>query len=308
LLRKLAETVSVIAGVVVAVFLLMRIIPGDPGRMMLGERATPEAVAELDHELGLDLPIWEQFWAFLTRVFTQGDTGTSLKYGLPSRDLILSRVPITLTLVLLAIAIAATVSVVLATLAATHKDTWIDHLVRALPTVGLGFPAFWVGILLIMVFAVGLGWFRVGGIGEGPGEPLRSLILPATTVAIAEVPSLVRSLRSQLLDVLRAPFVVTLQAAGLPRRAIMFKHVLRNAAVPTLVLLGVNTAYLVGGTLVIERVFAINGLGSLLFTAISNRDFPVVQGIALYCATAVVVVTLVVELIARRLDPRMAVK
>jgi peptide/nickel transport system permease protein len=165
-------------------------------------------------------------------------------------------------------------------------------------------PVFWLGLLLILVFGVRLRAFPVGGVGIGPWGLLHGLVLPAVTIALSQVPALVRSLRVQILEVLESEFVVALEAAGIPRRVVLFRHVLRNAAVPALMLFGVNVAYLMGGTLVVEQVFGLRGIGSLLFSAIANRDFPLIQGVALYCAVAVVLVGLVTELVAGILDPR----
>jgi len=295
----------VVLGVVLAVFFLLRLVPGDPARMILGERATPESVAALRSQLGLDQPLLAQLGDFAVSVFTRGDTGTSLVYNVSTRELILQRAPVTLQLVALAVLFSVVIAVPLAVVAARHKDKLVDHLVRIIPTVGLGMPTFWVGLLLIILFAVTLKWFPVGGIGTTPWDPLRSLVLPALSVSLALTPPLVRSLRSELLEVFSADFVTTLRAARIPERRVLFVHILRNAALPTLTLLGVNVSYLIGGTLVVEQVFGINGLGSLLFSAISNRDFPVVQGVALFCALSVVMISLLLDAAVYRLDPRM---
>ncbi|MBK0419507.1 ABC transporter permease [Leucobacter sp. CSA1] len=292
-------------GVVVAVFFLLRMVPGDPAAMILGDRATSESIARLRAELGLDLPLWQQFTGFLTQVVTRFDTGDSLLTGVSTRELVFERAPVSLGIVLLAVLLAVLIAVPLALVAALRKDSWADHLVRILPTVGVGMPLFWIGLLLIIVFAVELGWFPVGGVGSGPFEPLRSLVLPSLAVALGLVPPLVRSLRAQLLDVLQSDFVTTLRAARISERRIVLGHVLRGAALPALNLLSVNVSYLIGGTLVVEKVFGINGLGTLLFQSIGNRDFPVVQGVALYCAVLVVLVTLLVGVLSAALDPRL---
>ncbi|WP_336660523.1 ABC transporter permease [Leucobacter sp. USHLN153] len=305
--RILARVVPVMFGVVVAVFFLLRLVPGDPASMILGERATPEAVAALRSELGLDQSLWQQFVDFLGQVVLHFDTGDSLSSGVPTRDLILERAPVSLGIVLLAVLFAVVIAVPLALAAALRKDGWVDHAVRILPAVGMGMPLFWIGLLLIIVFAVHLGWFPVGGVGSGPGEPLRSLLLPSFAVALGMAPPLIRSLRAQLVETLEADFVTTLRAARIPERRVVWRHVMRSASLPTLTLLSVNTAYLIGGTLVVERVFGINGIGSLLFQSISNRDFPVVQGVALYCAIAVVAVTTLAGVLASALDPRLRV-
>ena len=302
--RTLFAVVPVVIGVVVAVFFLLRLVPGDPARMILGERATPESVAALREQLGLNKPLLQQLLDFAGNVFLHGDTGNSLIYNVSTRELILQRAPISLALVGLAVLFSLLIAVTLAVLAARHKDGIIDHVVRVIPTIGQGMPTFWIGLLLIILFAVTLKWFPVGGIGTGPLEPLRSLVLPALAVSLGLIPPLVRSLRSELLEVFSADFVTTLRAAGIPERRVVFGHILRNASLPTLTLLSVSVSYLIGGTLVVEQVFGINGLGSLLFGAISNRDFPVVQGVALYCALMVVLVSLVLDGLVWLLDPR----
>ncbi|MGV8882719.1 MAG: ABC transporter permease [Rhodoglobus sp.] len=302
--RTLFAVVPVVIGVVVAVFFLLRLVPGDPARMILGERATEESVAALREQLGLNKPLLQQLFDFAGNVFLHGDTGNSLVYNVSTRELILQRAPISLALVGLAVLFSLIVAVTLAVLAARHKDGIIDHVVRVIPTIGQGMPTFWIGLLLIILFAVTLRWFPVGGIGTGPLEPFRSLVLPALAVSLGLIPPLVRSLRAELLEVFSADFVTTMRAARIPERRIVFGHILRNASLPTLTLLSVSVSYLIGGTLVVEQVFGINGLGSLLFGAISNRDFPVVQGVALYCALMVVVISLVLDLLVSLLDPR----
>lgn len=300
----LVRALIVILCVMTAVFFLIRMVPGDPAKMILGEYSTPEALKNMHHTLGLDLSLWEQFTRFVKLLLTQGDTGNSIIAGTSSRELITERAPVTLLLIVIASGLAIITALLLATVAATHKDKLLDHLIRIIPAVTLGMPVFWVGILFILFFSVRLGWFPVGGIGEGWSGTLHSLVLPAVTIAFSQIPTLVRSLRAQMLEVLESEFVVTLRAAGIPSRVILFKHVLRNSALPTLMLLGVNVSYLIGGTLVVEQVFGIKGIGSLLFTSISNRDFPVIQGIALYCALAVVIISLLIEIISGWLDPR----
>ena len=302
--RSLLAALPVALGVVVCVFLLLRIVPGDPARMILGEQATPASIDALRDRLGLNLPVGQQLGDYLLGVFTRADIGHSLITDQPVLGLIATRLPVTLLLVALAVLFTVLIAVPLALVAATHKDGPLDHLVRIFPTVGMAMPAFWVGLILIIVFGVGLKWLPVGGIGTSPTDPLRSLVLPALTVALGMSPPLIRSLREQLLEVLDADFVVTLHAAGLAPTRILARHVLRNAAVPALSLLGVNVAYLLGGTLVIEKVFAINGMGALLFSSISTRDFPVVQGITLVSALGVVVISLVTDLLVAALDPR----
>lgn len=302
----LFRSVLVICLVTVAVFLLIRLVPGDPVIMVLGEHATDTAVEQLRSQLHLDLPVGKQFLLFLQNLFLRGDTGISIKYGISCRQLILQYAPVTLLLVVMSMTITIITALILSFLAATHKDGIADQIIRIIPVFTHGMPVFWVGLILILIFSVKLRWFPVGGTKSGITGMLHSLILPSITVAFGQIPPLVRSLREQLLEVLDSDFVLTLRAAKLPHRYILWKHVLRNAVVPTLMLLSVNLSYLIGGTLVVEQVFAVRGIGKLLFEAISNRDFPLVQGITLYCAFFVVIISFAVDLITCRLDPRTA--
>ena len=303
-LSAAARALLVIFIVMVAVFFLIRLVPGDPAVMILGEHATEDSLAALREKLGLDLPVSAQFLGFLKNIFTKGDTGESLKYGISCRQLVLQYAPVSLALTGMAMLITLDMTILLAYLAALHKDGLPDQLVRLVPAFTQGMPVFWTGLLFILFFSVRLRWFPVGGLGEGVGGMLHSLLLPAITVSFGQIPPLVRSLRERLLEVLSADFVTMLKAARIPPGRILMGHVLRNAFVPTLMLFSVNLSYMIGGTLVVEQVFGIRGLGKLLFEAISNRDFPLVQAIALYCAVFVVVISLITELIARKADPR----
>lgn len=303
--RRLLSAAVVIAGAVVITFLLLHLIPGDPAQSMLGNRATPGAVATLRSQWGLDRPLWAQFGSFVARLFTKGDTGDSLFYQVPSRELIAPRIGVTLELLLLAGLLCVLITVPLAVWAAVRKDRTADQIIRIIPSIGAGLPALWVGLLLIVVFGVHLRWFPVGGAGPGPWSTFRGLVLPAFTAAIAIVPVLIRSLRAGMLEVLESDYVAAARAKSLSEPRVLLAHVARNAAVPTLTLLGLNLAYLVGGTVVVERVFGIDGLGNLMFDSISNRDFPVVQGVALFFAVVVVGVNVLTDLAAAAVDPRL---
>ncbi len=216
LIMAIVRAVIVIFCVVTAVFFIIRIVPGDPAKMILGEYSTPEALERMHHALGLDLPVWEQFIRFVKTLFTQGDTGNSIIAGTSTRELVAERAPVTLLLIGMACVLAVVIALLLAAVAATQKDKLLDHLIRIFPTVTLGMPIFWVGLLLILAFSVHLRWFPVGGIGEGWSGTLYSLTLPAITVAFSQTPTLIRSLRVQMIEVLESDFVVTLKAAGIP--------------------------------------------------------------------------------------------
>lgn len=305
--KRLLSAVGVAIGVTVATFLLLHLEPGDPARLVLGEHASPAAVQALRRSWGLDSSLPSQFWRFASGLL-HGNLGSSYVYDIPTTTLIGQRIGITLALVGLATLFAVVISLPLATLAAARKDTAADHLVRSVSVVGLGMPAFWFGIVLIEVFAVHVHLLPVGGWGSTPAQHLEGLVLPALTAAFAIIPILVRSLRVGMVEVLDAEFVATVRAKGIGERRVLFAHVARNALIPTLTLLGINVAFLVGSTVVVEQVFDLNGLGSLLLDAITNRDFPVVQAVTLVLATIVVVVNLLTDLLAARLDPRIRLR
>ena len=303
LIKAMLRAVLVVILVVTAVFFVIRLVPGDPAVMVLGEHADEAAIQALRERLNLNRPVLMQFAAFIKNIFLNFDTGVSIKYGISSRELVLQHAPVTLLLILMSMLITVSLTLILSIGAATHKNGFLDHLIRIIPAFTQGMPVFWIGLLLILIFAVRLRWLPVGGMGEGT-ELLKGLILPAVTASCGQIPPLVRSLRERLIEVLESDFVVTLRAARIPERKIFFNHVLRNAFAPTLMLISVNLSYLIGGTLVTEKVFAIRGMGKLLFDAISNRDFPLVQAVTIYCAVFVVLISLISDIIVHRIDPR----
>jgi peptide/nickel transport system permease protein len=234
-----------------------------------------------------------------------GDLGSSLFYSVPAGRLVWERLPPTLWLIGLATILAVLISVPLAALAATKRDRVEDHVVRAVPLVGLGFPPFWLGIMLLLAFGLHLGRaFPVGGYGNGPFGHLHSMFLPALTVALGITPILVRSLRASLLEVFESDYVTTARSKGLPEGRVLVRHALRNAVISTVSVLGVNIGFLVGGTLVIEQVFALPGIGELMINSIFARDFPVVQAVTLVFAIMVVLVYLLTDVVHALLDPR----
>jgi peptide/nickel transport system permease protein len=301
--RRLLGAVLVLIGVTVATFLLLHAAPGNPAEQVLGQRATPAQLHALEHQWGLDASLPSQFWRYAKQV-VRGDLGTSFVYGKSVASLIGPRLGPTTLLVAMAVIFAILISVPLAVLGASRRDSVADQAVRGFSVVTLGLPSFWFGIVLIEIFAVNLKLLPVGGYGSGFGDHLKSLILPAVTAALAIVPLLIRSLRVGMLEVLDADFVAAARGNGLREGRVLFHHVARNAAVPTVTLLGLNIAYLIGSTVIVENVFALNGVGSLLLQSIQNRDFPVVQGITLVLAVAVVIINLITDLLAAGLDPR----
>jgi peptide/nickel transport system permease protein len=305
--RRLVAAVLVVIGVAVAAFILLHVVPGDPARAVLGEHAPQSAVDQLDKQWGLSEPIPSQFVHYIGKLL-RGELGTSYFYHEPVLSLIGQRIGQTAWLVLAATFFAVAISVPLAAIAASRQDRFADHAVRAVGVVGLGMPAFWIGIVLIEIFAVNLKVLPVGGWGTTFGDHVKSLILPGLTAAFAIIPILVRSLRVGMLEVLESDFVASARARGLGERRVLFVHVARNAIIPTLTLLGLNIAFLVGSTVIVEQVFGLNGIGALLLDSITNRDYPVVQGLVLVMATAVVLINLGVDLLSARLDPRIRLR
>jgi peptide/nickel transport system permease protein len=305
--RRLLSAAFVAAGVTVGTFLLLHVEPGDPARLVLGQHASPQAIASLRHEWGLDSSLPSQFRRYVSSL-AHGDFGQSYLNHTSATSLISSRIGITFSLVGVATLFSVLLTVPLASLAASRKDRVPDHVVRGISVVGLGLPAFWFGIVLIEIFALRLHVLPVGGWGDSLRGHIEAIVLPGFTAAIAIVPILVRSLRVGMVEVLDADFVANLRAKGLGESRVLVSHVARNAMIPTLTLLGVNIAYLIGSTVVVERVFGLNGLGSLLLTSITDRDFPVVQAVTLLFATSVVLVNLVVDLLAAWLDPRIRLR
>ncbi len=305
--RRTLLSIPVLFGVVVVTFLLLRLIPGDPGRIKLGLYASAGAVRALDHQLGLDQPIWLQFWHYLDGLL-HGNLGSSIYYQEPVASVLAPGIPITAALVLVATIFSIVITVPLAALAATHQERPADHAVRLFSVVGLGVPSFWLGVILTIWFSLDLHWFPVGGYGTGFWQHLHSLILPGFCAALAIVPVLIRSLRVGMLEVLGADFVATARAKGLRPWRVTFVHVARNALIPTVNLLGINIAYLIGGTVVIEKVFGLNGLGVAMLNGIGSNDFPLVQGVTLLYALGVIIVILLTDLVTARLDPRVRLK
>lgn len=301
--RRLLHMVPVVLGVTILAFFLIHLIPGDPARYLLGVRATDQAVAELHHRWGLDKSLPEQYGLFMKRL-VQGDLGDSLFYHRPARELIAGRLPATFWLLGYGALLSILIAVPLATIAARKKDAVRDQVVRAIPLVGLGMPQFWVGIMLILLMALTVHWFPVGGYGHGFGGHLRSMFLPGLTVALGISPILIRSLRASILQVLEADYVATARAKGLGEWRVLTHHVLRNAVISGVTVLGINIGFLIGNTLVIERVFALPGVGSLMLDSITSRDFSVVQGVTLVYGLLVVLVYLTTDVVHSLLDPR----
>jgi peptide/nickel transport system permease protein len=302
-LRRLLLLVPTAVGVTIIAFFMIHLIPGDPARTILGLHATPRGVAILHRQWGLDRPLVDQYWLFMDRL-VHGNLGQSLYYGTPVSGLITSRLPATLWLIIYATVIAVVISVPLSMIAASRKDGVRDHIVRAVPLLGLGMPAFWLALILQTTLAVRYRLFPVTGYGSGVIGHLHSMFLPSLTVAVALCPVVIRSLRASMLSVLGADFVTTARAKGVPSGRLFVRHVLRNAVIPAITVLGINVGFLIGGTLIVEQVFAVPGIGSLMIGSIFERDFPVVQAVALVFGIMVVLVNLLTDVAYASVDPR----
>jgi peptide/nickel transport system permease protein len=301
--KRLILMLFVLFGVTIVIFGMVRILPGDPAFLILGDRATDAKAAELREILGLNKPIPEQYWLFISGLAT-GNMGQSLLYRQPVGDLVLSRVPITLALAAYAMALAAVITLTFGILAAVTRGRWPDQLIRIAFLFALTTPSFWFGILLILLFGLTLKWFPVAGFGETLPQHVWYLFLPALTLALQLSAVLIRNLRGQIILTLRSDYVRTARAKGLPGSLVLLRHVLRNALLSTVTIFGLQFGFLVGGTIVVETVFGVPGTGQLLVSSISGRDYPVVQAITVVSAFLVIVVNLGVDLSYSVLDPR----
>ncbi len=307
ILIRLLQMIPVALGITIILFFLLRAIPGDPAAIRLGIRATPEGVANLRHEMGLDKPIWTQYLIFLRDTVTL-NLGDSIRYETPVADLIKSRLPITLFLAAYATLLSILITIPTALYAAMHKDRPPDTVIRFGFMVILGMPEFWVSVILLIVFSLTIPIFPVGGYGENFIEHLYYLALPAFVLALGQSAWLIRSLRSGIIDVLQAEYVDFARTKGLRQRIVLIRHILRNSLIPTVTILGLNIGYLVGGTVVIERIFSLPGMGNLMLEAIFNRDYTVVQSVTLCFATLVILINLLTDLTYSVLDPRVTLE
>jgi peptide/nickel transport system permease protein len=301
--RRLLSAVPVLFGTTVIVFFMIHLVPGDPAATLLGTHVTPAAVAALHQQLGLDKPVWQQYLDFLGRLL-HGNLGHSFFYRSSVTSLIAGRLSATLWLIIAGAILSVVISVPLAVWAASRRNGVADNLIRAVPLLGLGMPTFWLGIMLVLVFALQLGLFPVAGFGTDIVGHVQGIVLPALTVALSLTPILIRSLRTSMIEVLGSDYITTARAKGLSAGRVVLAHALRNAAVSSVTVLGVNIAYLIGSTLMVERVFSLPGIGTLMIDAIFNRDFPVVQGATMVFAVMVVAVNLLTDVTHAGLDPR----
>ncbi len=301
--RRAGQIAITVLLVALLSFTLLHMLPGDPAAVLLGERGDEAAIAQLHHQMGLDRPIPVQFWRYLVSLATL-DLGDSLTMRIPVATLLMQRLPVTLALTGYALLLALLIAVPLALAAALREGGIADTAIQVASQIGLSIPVFYLGLILLITLAAGLGWFPVGGIGDSFFSDIRALFLPALTLALSLSALLMRNLRAALVEVLAAEFVTFARAKGLPRRLLLLRHVLRNALVSTLTLLGIRISGLVGGAVITETVFAIPGVGRLMIDSIFARDYAVVQGTLLVIAVLVSLVFLATDALQAMLDPR----
>lgn len=301
--RRLLLLVPIVLGVATLSFFLLKLAPGDPVLAYLGDKATPEMVASLRESWGLNDPLIVQYFSFLFDLF-RGDFGDSFIFQVPVLELIAGRLPATLMLMLIAVVFAVIISLPLALWVAVSKSATAALLVRLFTATVQGMPTFFIGSLLIAFIALGTGLFPVGGYGDNFPDQVRALVLPGLAVALGISPTLIRSLIASLSESLDAPYVEFATAKGLRRRSVITHYALRNGSISGISILGIQVGNLVGGALVVENVFAIPGLGTLLLQSVLTRDFPIVQALTVVFGILVVVVYLVTDLVYGALDPR----
>jgi len=305
-LRRGAAFVATLFFVSLLVFVVIRVLPGDPALIIMGTEGSPEVAAKLRQSMGLDRPIPVQYVDWLGRAL-RGDLGMSIQYDVPVGRLVLSRLPVTIPLTAMATLFMIGAAIPLGLYAATHHRRPGDYAAMVVSQLGIAVPAFWLGLLLILLFSVHLGWARSGGFdgwSDGVWPGVRSLLLPAFALGFFQAAVLVRATRSAVLDVLREDYVRTARAKGVREPLVIGKHTLRNAMIPILTVAGIQLGQLMSGAIILESVFALPGLGRLALGAITARDLPVVQGVALFVASSIVLVNFVVDLLYAVLDPR----
>lgn len=305
--RRLAGLILTLMVMSLAIFLIMEVLPGDPAAIQLGTSGQADTLAALRQSMGLDQPAAVRYAAWIFGLL-RGDFGTSFTYGVPVAGLIAERLVVTLPLALMAIVMATVIAIPLGVIAASRRGGAVDHGATLFSQVCVAVPNFWIGLLLILVFSSQLGWFSAGGFpgwGAGIGAGLKALLLPAIALALPQSAILARVTRAAVLEVLNEDFVATARAKGLSRRAALWRHVVPNALVPVVTILGLQFSFLIAGAVLVENVFVLPGLGRLAFQALAQRDLLVIRDVVLLFAALVVVMNFLVDMAYLLLDPRM---
>jgi peptide/nickel transport system permease protein len=306
-LRRFSGLLLTLVAVSALIFIIMEVLPGDPASIMLGTSASPDTLAVLRHELGLDLPLFSRYAQWLGG-FVTGDLGNSYTYGVPVAGLIAERLTITLPLALMAMLLSIAVGVPLGVASAARRNSAFDYVAAFVSQLFIAVPGFWVGLLLVLVFSVSLGWMPAGGFPgwhAGFAASIGALLLPAIALALPQAGVLTRVTRSAVLEVLNEDFVRTARAKGLTRRAALWRHAVPNALVAVVTILGLQFTFLIAGAVLVENVFNLPGLGRLAFQALNQRDIIVMQDVVLFFAALVIVMNFLVDLSYLYLDPRL---
>ena len=307
LLRRLGQLIIVLIVASIVVWYFLYLIPGDPVSALLGQNATPQQIAYERMQLGLDKPLPLQYWIWLTHI-VHGNLGVSFISGVPVTTLLAQRVPASLQLDLLSLALGIVVAVVIGVLAARRPRSWPGWIASGYATLALAVPTFWLGILLVLAFSVGLGWLPATSafipIWQQPGEAIKSLVLPVLCLGLYIGGILVRFVRAAMEEALGSDFVRTARMKGVSERRVVLKHALRNATLPTVTMIGLQIAVLIGGTVIVESVFAYPGIGTLVLSSVLQRDYVVLQSVIMILVVAVVVINLAVDIAYAYLDPR----
>ncbi|QRG65204.1 nickel ABC transporter permease [Brevibacillus choshinensis] len=304
--KRVFSMIPVLLVVSVVVFLLVHLVPGDPAAVMLGSEATPQQLAELQEELGLNKPLQEQFFNWFVHMLS-GDLGNSLVSNKEVTTLIIERLPATMALILYALLISVVIAIPLGIISAVRHNTRWDYTAMLIALIGVSIPNFWAGLLLIMAFSLHLGWFPSTGyveITKNIWSHFEHLALPAFALGFLQAGIVTRMTRSSMLEVLKQDYIRTIRAKGGTEKVVILKHALKNSMIPIITIIGINFGLLLGGTVVVETIFSIPGIGQLLVQSVFNRDYPVIQGVILCVAVIYVLISLVVDLLYAYFDPK----
>jgi peptide/nickel transport system permease protein len=302
IVRRLGQAALILLGISVVTFVLLYLLPADPVRQIAGRSATAETVENIRRQLGLDLPLWEQYWRYLSNLLS-GNLGRSYLQKSEVSELIASRVPASLLLMAGAIACELAIGLTMGVLAAVRRGGWVDNLLMVFSFIGVSAPQFVIAILLLYVFAVQLGWFPIGGYGT-----FAHLVLPSLTLGLLGAGWYARMMRSSMLEVLRQDYIRTAQSKGLSSRVVLFQHAIPNAILPIIAMIGIDIGMFMSGIVVVESVFGWPGIGQLAWQAIQRVDIPIIMGVTLVSACAIVIGNLIADLVAPLIDPRIKLR
>lgn len=310
IIRRIMLLIPVLLGISLAIFFIMHMIPGDVVSSLLGFDATPEATIQLQKQFGLDLPWYKQYWNWISGV-VRGDFGVSLRTGKPILPDILTRFKLTFQLTMMAAVISWIIAIPLGIYAAMKRNTWVDGLARLLALLWVSIPNFALATLLLLFLSLVFQYYpplQYVPFTQNPIENLKMLIFPAIVLGAIMSGAVMRMTRSSILEILRQDFIRTIRAKGAKERVVILKHALKNALIPIITIAGMQIGYLLGGTVITEKIFSLPGLGQMVLTGINQRDYPVVQGAILFIATVFVSINLIVDLLYAYIDPRISYK